>query len=277
MANTYLIALTCSVSISLLSCQSPPAHTPVVPLCHAHAHNDYRHKQPLHDALAHGFTSVEADVLLVDDGLYVAHALHEIKPERTLHSLYLDPLRKRIIQNGGCVYRNGPQFTLIIDIKSPAGPTYKVLNKILAEYEDVFTCFGADGRIDKAMLAIVSGNRPRKLMESQKLRYAGCDGRLIDLESEAPSSLIPLISDNWTKHFTWRGTGAMPIEERDKLERIVQTAHRKGRRVRFWATPDNPSPAREALWRELIAAGVDLINTDDLYGLQRFLLANTSQ
>ncbi|HEC61965.1 MAG TPA: hypothetical protein ENI27_06885, partial [bacterium] len=37
-------------------------------------------------------------------------------------------------------------------------------------------------------------------------------------------------------------------------------------------TPDKPSPARKAVWLELLAAGVDLINTDDLEGLQQFLL-----
>jgi hypothetical protein len=36
--------------------------------------------------------------------------------------------------------------------------------------------------------------------------------------------------------------------------------------------PDVPSPAREAVWRELLSAGVGLINMDDLRGLQEFLL-----
>jgi hypothetical protein len=249
----------------------------VIPLPRAHAHNDYRHDRPLHDALAHGFTSVEADIFLVDDDLYVAHDAHEIAPDRTLRCLYLDPLRKRAKQNGGRVYPNGPQFTLLIDIKSAAIPTYKTLDRILAEYRDIFTSFGPNSRSDKAVLAIVSGNRPRELMESQKLRYAGYDGRLTDLQSSAAAELIPLISDHWTRHFTWKGTGEMPAEERRRLREIVQTAHKKGRRVRFWATPDNPSPARGALWHELILAGVDLINTDDLKGLQQFLLVNETR
>ena len=58
----------------------------------------------------------------------------------------------------------------------------------------------------------------------------------------------------------------------DLLERIVKAAHARGRLVRFWATPDARSASRQALWRELLAAGVDLINTDDLQGLQAFLL-----
>ena len=96
-----------------------------------------------------------------------------------------------------------------------------------------------------------------------------------DLESDAPASLIPVISDNWTKHFSFNGTGSMSAKERQKLKKIVETAHKKGQRVRFWATPDKPSPARQTLWRELLSNGVDLLNTDDLRGLQQFLLQHT--
>jgi len=272
MRNTYIIAFVCSLLLS--SCASQPTVAPITPLVQAHAHNDYRHDRPLHDALAHGFTGVEADIFLVDGDLYVAHDRPEITPERTLRRLYLDPLAERVKQHGGRVYPNGPQVTLLIDIKSDAVLTYRVLDRILAEYGHIFTSFGPSGRTDKAVLAVISGNRPYELMVSQKVRYAGYDGRLTDLQSEAPADLMPLISDRWTAHFSWRGVGEMPDAERRKLREIVQTAHQKGRRIRFWATPDNVSLARDALWRELVSAGVDMLNTDDLEGLQQFLLAN---
>jgi len=274
MKNTHIIVFVCLVFISLATARASASDTEIIPLSHAHAHNDYRHDRPLFDALAHGFCSVEADIFLVDGDLFVAHDREEIRLDRTLRSLYLDPLRKRIKQNGGRVYPNGPEFALLIDIKSEAISTYKTLDKMLAEYRDIFTSFDSEGRRSKAVLAVISGNRPLGLMESQEVRYAGCDGRLTDLKSDASANLIPMISDRWTRHFTWRGSGLMPAEERRKLEEIVQTVHKKGRRVRFWATPDRPSPARDTLWRELLAAGVDLLNTDDLTGLQQFLLAN---
>lgn len=274
MKNTYTIVLVCFASLSLPSCGSHVAGTHVTLLSRAHAHNDYEHDRPLYDALDHGFNSVEADIFLVDGDLFVAHNRREITSGRTLRRLYLDPLRERVKQNGGRVYRNGPQFILLVDIKSGAVETYRILDRILAEYRDIFTSFGADGRSDKAVLAVVSGNRPREFMESQKLRYAGFDGRLTDLQSESSADFIPMISNRWSSHFKWNGTGEMPADEREKLREIVQKAHEKDRLVRFWATPDNPSPAREALWRELLSAGVDLINTDDLEGLRQFLLAN---
>lgn len=274
MRNTYTIILVFPILLSMSSCRSNVSGTHITPLVHAHAHNDYEHDRPLYDALDCGFNSVEADVFLVDDDLYVAHNRRDITPERTLRRLYLDPLRERIKRNGGRVFRNGPRFTLLIDIKTDAVETYKALDRILAEYQDIFTSFDPNGRSDKAALVIISGNRPREFMEAQKLRYAGYDGRLTDLDSESSADFIPMISDRWGNHFTWNGTGEMPTGEYEKLRKIVQKAHEKGRLVRFWATPDNPSPARENLWRQLLLVGVDLINTDDLEGLRQFLLIN---
>ena len=276
-AVAVAICLVCSSILLVSSCAAPRTGATPIPLSNAHAHNDYAHTRPLFDALEHGFTSVEADIHLVEGDLYVAHDADDITPARTLRSLYLDPLRTRIRQNAGLVYPNGPQFTLLIDIKTEADATYRVLSKMLAEYESIFTRFGPEGRADKAVIAVVSGNRPRQLMESEKVRYAGYDGRLKDLESDAPATLIPLISDNWTSHFKWTGNGDMPEQERRKLSKIVESAHKKGRSVRFWATRDNASPARQALWLELLRAEVDLINTDHLEDLKQFLLANTPQ
>jgi hypothetical protein len=81
---------------------------------------------------------------------------------------------------------------------------------------------------------------------------------------------MPWISENWTKLFRWKGGGKMPGEERAKLGDYVTRAHRHGRLVRFWNTPERP-----AVWAELRAAGVDLINTDKLDELQQFLLHAT--
>ena len=64
-----------------------------------------------------------------------------------------------------------------------------------------------------------------------------------------------------------------PRRSAQKLHAYVADAHAKGYRVRFWATPDQPGEAREALWTELRRVGVDHINTDDLAALGTFLKA----
>jgi glycerophosphoryl diester phosphodiesterase len=235
------------------------------PLPKAHAHNDYKHERPLLDALAHGFCSVEADIYLIDGKLLVAHDPGDLRPERTLQSLYLDPLRECAKTNKGHIYPKAIPFTLLIDIKSDGETTYRALSKILASFSDLVS----DQKTERAVTVVISGNRAKKLIAADDPRYAGIDGRLADLDSNLDKSLLPLISDRWGSHFDWSGEGDMPAQEREKLHALVKTAHSAGRRVRFWATPE-----KKSVWRELNAAGVDLINTDDLAGLSAFLRAH---
>ncbi|TDD67834.1 hypothetical protein E1262_17620 [Jiangella aurantiaca] len=248
------------------------AHAVTGPYDPAHAHNDYEHERPLLDALDHGFTSVEADVWLVDGELLVAHDAWEVQPGRTLESLYLDPLREIVHANGGSVYPGWDgSLQLLIDIKNTGEATYAEVDAALRRYQDIMSRY-VGGRVQEgAVTAVISGDRPRATMLAQRLRFAGYDGRLGDLSSGLPAGFMPLVSDNWGNHFTWRGVGPIPEAERAKLQQIVATAHAAGYRVRFWATPDTPGPAREAIWTELLAAGVDHLNTDDLAGLQAFL------
>lgn len=238
-----------------------------VPLPQAHAHNDYLHARPLRDALDHGFCGVEADVFLVGELLLVAHERSALKPERTLQALYLDPLRARVKKHRGSVYPNGPPLTLLIDLKSPGESTYRKLAGVLADYADILSVV-VDGKPTPGPVSVViSGNRPWRVVEAESRRFVGVDGRLSDLDSTRPAHLMPWISDNWSLHFRWRGVGPIGADEGKKLRELVARAHAAGRRVRFWATPDKP-----AVWAELLAAGVDLINADDLAGLQAFLL-----
>ncbi|MFD4586458.1 phosphatidylinositol-specific phospholipase C/glycerophosphodiester phosphodiesterase family protein [Streptomyces sp. NPDC058423] len=250
----------------------------VRPLRRAHAHNDYLHTRPLHDALDHGFTSVEADVFLVEGELLVAHEPAQLDPRRTLARLYLEPLLARIRANHGSVYLGHHRpVQLLIDIKNDGVDTYRELHRQLAAYRMILTTY-AHGRVrPAAVTAVVSGDRAaRAPMEAQDVRHAFYDGRLDDLAAPAPApaSFIPLVSGNWTQSFTWQGDGPFPEAERARLDSIVSTAHSRGQRVRFWATPDAPGAARDAVWRELLAARTDHINTDDLAGLRRFLLAH---
>jgi glycerophosphoryl diester phosphodiesterase len=57
----------------------------------------------------------------------------------------------------------------------------------------------------------------------------------------------------------------MEAEDKQKLKETVSKAHAKGRQVRFWGAPD-----KAPIWSEMLANGVDLINTDDLAGLRKF-------
>ena len=264
MTNPWL-ALLLAVTLPL---PAAPLTLPAAPLSQAHAHNDYEHPRPLLDALDRGFCSVEADIWLIEGELLVAHSRSQTRPGRTLQALYLDPLQARCRVNQGRVHPKGPPFTLLIDVKSEATNTYRALHEVLCGYEPILTRFQREHTQTNAVTILITGNRARGLMATEQTRLAAYDGRLADLELQPRPSLqfMPLVSDDWEHFFKWRAEGPLPEAERKKLRRIVNSAHQQGRRLRFWGAPDT-----RAAWQELTDAGVDLINTDDLAGLQQFL------
>ncbi|MGB1556374.1 MAG: phosphatidylinositol-specific phospholipase C/glycerophosphodiester phosphodiesterase family protein [Oceanococcaceae bacterium] len=256
------------------------------PLYQAHAHNDYEHDLPLLEALGHGFMSVEADVFVAPlpaevsallpnlplaGQLYVAHDPQDIRPERTLDSLYLQPLWERFSALGAIYPEQDRPLQLLVDFKTEAETTWQALEARLQDYLPMLSRIDNGQSIEGAVRIVISGNRPTATLASLPTRAAFIDGRLSDLDQPQPVELMPLISDNWGNHFSWTGDGPMPAEEQTQLLDIVQRTHALGASLRFWATPDAPGPEREAVWTVLADAGQDHINTDDLAGLAAFL------
>lgn len=235
----------------------------------AHSHNDYQHPRPLLDALAHGFGSLEADIWLVEGRLLVAHDRKDARPERTLEALYLDPLLARFRATGGRIHADGTPLILLVDVKSGAGPTYAALHEVLARYAEMLTEYreGATGRAGPINV-LVSGNRDEAAMRAQRVRFAAMDGRKAHLDSDAPATLVPWVSENWRTLSTWNWSGPMPDAVRRALVDWVARAHARGRKVRFWNVPDRP-----AAWSALLDTGVDVIGTDHLSALRDFLVA----
>lgn len=247
-----------------------PASTGPSLLSNAHSHNDYLRERPLLDALDRGFCSVEADIYLVDGQLLVAHDRDKCTPERTLDALYLKPLWERF-QTHGAIYAQAAPFTLLIDIKADGAAAYAALDQQLAIYDSMLTHFTDTATEHGAVTVVISGDRAIDTILKSSPRRAGIDGRLSDLEGPLNPHQMPLISDNWLKHFKWMGQGAMPDAQAEKLATIVKKAHDGGARLRFWAIPQS-----ESLWQTLSNAGVDLLNADDLGKLQTLLLQSIS-
>jgi hypothetical protein len=257
-----------AISVAFFTYERSTAQTaPAVPI--AHAHNDYEHNRPLHDALKAGFASVEADVYLVNNQLLVAHDRHDTNPERSLESLYLAPLRQHFSQIPSTSAQK--TFWLMIDVKSDPISTYKKIHSVLKSYPDLIAKIHESPQQHREphhppMRIVISGNRAKQEILDTLPLIAGIDGRLTDLQTELSPQAMPWISDNWRSHFTWRGESEFPPQERTKLRKFVKQAHEKGRLLRFWATPDSPK-----FWDELLNANVDLINADDLKGLNTHL------
>lgn len=225
----------------------------------AHSHNDYEHARPFHLAYENGFASYEADVFLVEGDLKVAHDREDIKPERTLKSLYLEPMTKAAKANNGWLFKPGQQVVLMVDIKADGAEAWKVLRTQAMQYPELFATHGRG-----PVRIVVSGDRPRDLIFADPQAITWFDGRASDLET--PGGPIHMISENWRSHFTNVGMSPFKQEEKEKLLAWTGKAHALKRKVRFWATPES-----EKLWETLLETGVDYIGTDKPEVLNRFL------
>ncbi len=244
------------------------AQTHIIPLSNAHSHNDYHQKEPLFGALKNGFSSVEADVLLIDGELYVAHDKPVGKNNLpTLEDLYLKPLSQRITSNNGEVYPNDKGvFYLMIDFKTDAEKTYQKLEEILENYAPILTKWENGKRVSGPVEIFISGNRPIETVSSQKNRMVSLDGRPSDLGKNISPELMPVISQNFNQILKWNGKKEIKEKELNKLKTLVKQVHEEGKKLRLWASPDHQQG-----WMLLYSAGVDLINTDDLEGLSEYL------
>lgn len=261
--SVFLLPL---LGLWLNAAEITPTHPP---LPRAHSHNDYLQKTPLLDALKYGFCSVEADIFLVDGSLLIGHERSQLRPDRTLQSLYLDPLRARVQSNHGSVHPGYPRFHLLIDIKTDAEPTYARLKTVLKDYESILTRYDKNHTTLGAVSITISGNRPKAILLAEETRWVGYDGRLSDLNSNLSHHTMPMVSDSWTTAFKWKGIGAFPEVEKKRLRELVASAHSKSYKLRLWGAPDLPNA-----WREYLDAGLDVVNTDHLPELAQFLQAH---
>jgi len=227
----------------------------------AHAHNDYEHPRPLFDALSYSFTSVEADVHLIRNELYVAHATPIPNKAKTLAQLYLDPLDSLIKLNDGWVYKHSESpFYLMIDIKTNGEETYKKLIEVLNPYHDILT------KDKPPLIIIISGNRPVETIVRDKRHWVALDGRPYELGKGYDNKIMPIVSIDFKSLSSWKGKGDISTEDLNKITSLAQQVHQERKRLRLWAIPDEP-----LAWETLLNAGVDLINTDRLEELSNFI------
>ena len=270
----FRFSILLAICLLLLAAAAPDSAP--TPLLHAHAHNDYEDARPLLDALENGFCSIEADVHLIDGQLLVAHQREQCRADRSLASLYLDPLLARSRANGGQIFPSWPTVVLLIDMKVPKGEspdaTYAALRTLLERYRQLLTSWSGDGKQERAVTIVLTGDRPpRAVLASEPERLCALDGGLADLDARPSPSpeLVPMISAKWEDSFTWRGDGRLPDAELAHLRELASKAESQHRKLRFWAAPDDPNA-----WKQLRDAGVQLINTDHLAECRQFLLGH---
>ncbi|MGA0558764.1 alkaline phosphatase [Larkinella sp. VNQ87] len=226
----------------------------------AHSHNDYEQQIPFWQAYHQAFGSIEVDVHAQNGTLYVAHDAGDIDPSRTFETLYIQPLVHQVQIGKGQIYPKTAQpLQLLVDLKTPAEPTLSLLVKSLSVYPEVF---GTGGPVR----VVVSGNVPKPDQFTNYPDWLLFDGRPeVDYTSEQLKH-IGLISQSFLNYTRWNGKGLIVKSEREKIREVIRKTHEQGKKLRFWATPDNVNT-----WKALMNLGVDYINSDHITDLANFL------
>ena len=225
----------------------------------AHSHNDYEQKVPFWTAYNEGFGSIEADIFLQNEGLYVAHDTIELKAHRTLEEFYLQPLLSLVKKNRGYPFSDSTRhLQLLIDLKTDSTQTLNKLISVLQKYPAL---------VNNSMVKfVITGNRPDQSLFTSYPPFIWFDGELWKNYSKEALTRIVMLSDDLNNYSHWNGKGNPPAKEWAALKAAVNKAHQLNKPLRFWDTPDFVNA-----WYQFMHLGVDYINTDNIVALSSFL------
>lgn len=221
----------------------------------AHAHNDYEHNIPFIQAYNLGFGSIEADVILQNDSLFVGHSIKDITAKPLFFERdYIQPLQDALLNQKDTTRK----VILLIDLKTE---TLSALNKVIAIIEKYPMLTKTT-----AVQFVITGNQPPPSTFGQYPPYIYFDGNINNPAHIEQISRIGMFSDNFRKYSGWDGKGNIPEKEKHALTTVIQKAHTLHKKIRFWGCPDNIHT-----WHTFMDLQVDYINTDHIEKLADFL------
>lgn len=225
----------------------------------AHSHNDYQQIHPFTSAYQANFGSMEADILLSRDSLFVGHGESDIQKHRLFSQLYLDSILFYTRMNQGYIFGNKAKpLQLLIDIKTAAEPTLEILIRELGKYPELIH--------SPSLFFVITGNRPPPEKWNAYPSFIWFDGDAGKAYDTATLRKVAMLSANFASFSSWKDNGNPDTASIQKVIKIINEAHRQGKKIRFWNAPDNPQS-----WQWLISFGADWINTDHISALASFL------
>jgi hypothetical protein len=232
-----------------------------------HSHNDYGEQvHPLFDALAARIPSVEADVWYAGFDFKLSHFGFTFVG--TLEGLYLNPLQN-ILNRGDSVLGDEHTFYLWLDIKDIAPKYVPQFVDLLRNYPMLThpkrTVLG-----ELPLTVILTGEPAAKARIASELALETVIRDSNDWSAGDPS--VPegdpewqWYAISWSNYLDWDGNGAIPADQKARLNELVGRVHATGRRVRFWDNPETP-----AYWSALEESGADMIGARGLPTIREY-------
>lgn len=216
-----------------------------------HSHNDYRQAVPFWHAYSNEAASIEVDLFLQNDTLFVTHDEADIERTKTFERLYLLPIKRLAEAN------ELRPLQLLIDLKSEA---YRTLDKVIAAIENHPVLMK-----DKRVKFVISGNRPAPADYNNYPGFIYFDHQLLDL-ADTDLGKVAMISQNFRAYSRWNGYGRMTAQDSARVSDAIQRARKTNKPFRFWATPDT-----KTAWACFAKLGLGYVNTDKPALARQFL------
>jgi len=240
----------------LFICNISIAQTKRYSTANAHSHNDYLSTSPFYLAYQNGFASIEADIFPVNGKLVVAHSKKEINIQHTLKKIYLDPMLRELSSDPA------RRIKLLVDIKDNYKESLDLLQRELIYLQSYISSPG----LTNPLTILITGTRPPPSEYKNYPAYIFFDDDLKLSHKLDEWERVGQVSLAFSRFSKWKGEGKPDKQDIKKLKHTVDSVHKAGKTIRFWAAPDNL-----ASWKVQKKLGVDLIGTDRIDDLGRFL------
>ncbi|TVY44195.1 Altered inheritance of mitochondria protein-like protein [Lachnellula occidentalis] len=283
-----------SDSLRLLSPWPQDFSRDITPI-HIHSHNDYHRKVPLFEALAVGCVGIEADIWVRHDGngnevLLVGHSSKSLTAQRTLNSLYLDPLLQILDNQNKLGAYEDPQkqtrpvgifethpnesVVLLLDFKSSSTSLFP---GVLAALEPLrnkgyLTTYTNNTLTRGPLTVVASGNAEYSdIISNSTYRDVFLDAPLATVSDPkynttnsyyASTSLAKQVGTLWGGKFS--------SKQLQIVKDQIKAASDKGLVDRYWDTISWPIPWRDYVWKTLMNEGTGMLNADSLVSAGRW-------
>ncbi|MBD1385034.1 hypothetical protein IDJ75_07065 [Mucilaginibacter rigui] len=220
-----------------------------------HSHNDYSRPEAFYHAFNAGAGAIEADVYLRSGRLVVAHDTTGAKQQLSLDKMYVQPILKE--------FKTRPRpLNLVIDLKEAYAPILAELLKELKPLKGLIK----SGNNNKALSIIITGNRPPPSLYNKYPTYITFDDDLQLPHTAEQWKRVAQVSLNFENYSKWRGEGTLPLVDERVLKSVINAVHASGKKIRFWAAPDNTGG-----WQKLMELNADILSTDKIDELKELL------
>jgi alkaline phosphatase len=247
------------IALGIMSVVAAIAQPAKYTTANLHAHNDYDYNTPFVQAYGLKLGSIEADVFWVNDTLFVAHRIKELKRNVLFESSYLQKLEQGIKANQGLAYTDKNNvLQLLIDIKTDSLQTLKAVINSIRKYPLL--------QDNPSIRFVITGSQVPAAQFDEYPAYILFDGKLNDPSHEQHLNRIGLFSANFANYSKWKGEGEIPAADLALLKKDIAKAHSLKKQIRFWGVPDT-----EYTWKKMMELGVDYINTDRIAEAARFI------